>query len=94
MRWPYLHRCGCCSIPTESAQVVRLADGTIRVTFPPGDMGGELRPFRDQTTRVVHLIECGCVGGDDGGQKRPIPLESFLDALHTAAYLGVKLSTL
>jgi len=52
-----------------------------------------MRPFRDQTTRVIHRIECVCVGGD-GGQKRPIPVESFLDAIHTAAYLGVKLSTL
>jgi hypothetical protein len=84
----------CCSEPSEPPKLIYLPDGTMKIVFPPGEMKGELRPFRDQTTHVVHQIECVCVGGDDGGQKRPIPLESFLDAIHTAAYLGVKLSTL
>ncbi len=60
-------------------------------------MGGEVRCFIDQDGPETrrHWLECARAGGgNDGGQERPFPLESFLNAVHTAAYLGVKLSTL
>lgn len=59
-------------------------------------MGGEVRPFVDQDApETCHWIECARAdGGNDGGQERPIPLENFLNTIHAAAYLGVKLSTL
>jgi hypothetical protein len=67
----------------------------VEIVYPPGSMGGEMRPFVDQTTQEIHWIECARVGGGEGGgQVRPIPLESFLRPVHLGAYLGVRLSTL
>jgi len=88
--------CGCVPPDERSKCVVRKRGGVDRVeiSFPPGSMGGEMRPFLDQTTREIHWIECACDGGGDGSQRRPVPLASFLCAIHAAAFLGVKRSTL
>jgi hypothetical protein len=60
--------------------------------YPPGSLGGEVRPFVDRDTGDVHWIDVLMVS--DGGQERPVPLETFIEAVHAAAFLGVKLSTL
>lgn len=89
-------RCGC-TPPTELPKHVVRDDGRFDILHPPGSMGGEVRCFIDQDAPETcrHWLECARAGGgEDGGQERPIPLESFMNAVHTAAYLGVKLSTL
>jgi hypothetical protein len=87
-------RCGC-SPPTELAKRAVRDGGRVDIEYPPGSMGGELRVFVDQAVEEdPHWIECARMGGGACGQERPLPLESFLNAIHTAAYLGVKLSTL
>lgn len=84
----------CCTTPSGLPKPV-VRDGRIEIVYPPGPLGGELRPFVDQDARdTYHWIECTCIGGGDGSQRLFVPLENFLSAIHAAAYLGVKLSTL
>jgi hypothetical protein len=84
----------CCRRPSVDPSDETLPNGRRVMRFAPGTMGGEMRIYRDQTTGELHFIECGRVGGDDGSQTRPFPVETFLSPVHLAAFLGMKLSTI
>ena len=87
-------RQSCCAAPAEQPSARIGTDGHVRTAYPRGPLGGEYRPFLDQTTGEPHWIEVLMACDGEGGQERPVPLELFLDAIHTAAFIGVRLSTL
>ncbi len=82
----------CCVPPAEKPSARVLDGGRVVTAYPPGRLGGESRPFIDRTTGDIHWIDVVIV--DEGASKRPVPVETFLEATHAAAFLGVKLSTL
>ncbi len=84
----------CCTKPSGNPLAVRLGDGRIIMHYPVGPMGGEVWPFVDLDTGEVHWIECIVVTDDDGVPILLVPTESFQRFVHTAAYIGIKGSTL
>ena len=82
----------CCEPPSELPIARVLEHGRIVTQYPSGRLGGERRPFIDRRTGEIHWIDVLMV--DEGASRRLVPLEPFLDAVHAAAFLGVKLSTL
>jgi len=82
----------CCTPPSIKLTARLRPDGHVVKEYPPGRLGGECRPFPDRTTGETHWIDVVMIA--DGGQERPVPVETFIEAVHAAAFLGVKLSTL
>lgn len=82
----------CCIAPTQPIRV-EIVDGRAVLIFPPGRIGGQSIPFVDRDSGEIHWIDCVIAGGG-GSHERPVPVERFLSAVHAAAFMGVKLSTL
>lgn len=95
----------CCTRPATDPWEETLPNGRRVTHYPPGPTGGEMRSFRDQDTGKFHYIDCVRYGVD-GSQNadktkgtlptaiRPVPIASYLNLVHTAAYLGKKRSSL